>query len=91
MAIKFKENIIENGKESASISIDNGDLQALKDVMEQYQFVNQEALLRYALVSLLNSTDNKLYVRNNGNIVAMKISDSLIKKETSQEVEESLE
>ncbi len=80
MAIIFKETT-EEGKNKALINIDNGDLQALKDVMEQYQFVNQEALLRYALVSLLNSTDNKLYIRDNENIVAMKISENLIKKQ----------
>lgn len=86
MAIIFNETA-QNGKSQATINIDNGDLQALKDVMEQYGFVNQEALIRYALVSLLNSTDNKLYIKNNDNIVAMKISESLIKKQVPETVE----
>jgi hypothetical protein len=83
MAISFNETM-QDGKAKATINIDNGDLQALKDAMEQYGFVNQEALMRYALVSLLNSTDNKLYIKNDGNIVAMKISENLIKKQESQ-------
>jgi competence protein ComGF len=48
--------------------------------MEQYSFIDEEALLRYALVALLKSTDNNLYIKANGNIVAMKIHESLIKK-----------
>jgi hypothetical protein len=87
MAIHYIESTGSNGKPNAVITIDNGDLQALKDVMEQYQFVDQQALLRYALVGLLRSEDNKLYIKNNSNIVAMNINETLIKKppeETSQ-------
>jgi len=81
MAIKYTETIRSDGKPEGAINIDNGDLQALKDVMDQYGFINQEALLRYALVALLNSSDNKLYVRSDGNVVSMKIADNLIKKQ----------
>ncbi len=84
MAIQFKEQNT-SGKLQAIITIDNGDLEALKTVMEQYSFINEEALLRYALVALLKSSDNNLYIRDNGNIVAMKIHESLIKKENINE------
>ena len=84
MTIVYKEEQKNNEKLKATLEIDNGDLQALKEVMEQYNFINQEALLRYALVSLLKSSDNKLYIRQNGNILAVNISDNLIKKEDIQ-------
>jgi hypothetical protein len=80
MAIR---KIEENSNESLSTKfvIDNGDLQALKSVMEQYGFVNEEALLRYALVSLLESTDNTLYIKKDENIVAVKIAPTLLKRD----------
>ena len=81
MAISYIEKNRADGKPEGIITIDNGDLEALKQVMEQYGFVNQEALLRYSLVALLNAPDNKLYVKKeDGNILAMKIADNLIKK-----------
>ncbi|MDO8451328.1 MAG: hypothetical protein Q7S76_00480 [bacterium] len=80
MAIKFTEAKDEQGITKGTVSIDNGDLQALKDVMEQYHFIDEQALMRYALVALLRTSDNQLYVRDNGNIVAMKLAEGLIKK-----------
>ena len=80
MAIKFTEEKNDAGIAKGTISIDNGDLQALKDVMEQYHFIDEQALMRYALVALLRATDNQVYVRDNGNIVAMKLVEGLIKK-----------
>lgn len=80
MAILYAEGEGSDGKPNATLTIDNGDLQALKSAMEQYGFVDQQALMRYALVALLTATDNQLYVRSNGNIVTMKIADNLVKK-----------
>lgn len=80
MAIRYNEGTGSDGRPNATITIDNGDLEALKNVMESYGFVDQQALLRYALVSLLTSSDNQLYIRKDGNIVAMKIADTLVKR-----------
>lgn len=78
--ITYKEEIVAD-KPVATIVINNGDLEALKNAMEKYSFINQEALLRYALVVLLTTTDNKLYVKNDdGNVAAMNINEKLIKK-----------
>lgn len=80
MAIRYEETQGDGGQPLAKVEIDNGDLQAVKTVMEQYSFVDVQAMLRYALVALLESSDNQLYVRNNGNIVAMKVAGNLIDK-----------
>lgn len=78
--ITYKEEKVGE-KDVATLTIDNGDLQGLKNAMEQYGLINQEALLRYALLSLLTTTDNKLYVKNDdGNVAAMNINENLIKK-----------
>lgn len=53
------------------LTINNGDLRALRDVMSQTRFLNEEALLRYMLVALLRAEDNRLYVRQNGAIVGL--------------------
>ena len=77
MAITYKDI---SGSE-ANITINNGDLEAMKQIMEEYGFVDQEALLRYALVALISASDNNLYIKNDsGNIVALKIAERLIKK-----------
>lgn len=83
MAIKITMETTAKGKPLLAAQIDNGDLEALRNVMDQYGFVNEEALIRYALVSLLRSSDNQLYVRQGVNILAMKIADSLLKKKES--------
>ena len=79
MAIKYHEKVEEN-KPKGIIDIDNGDLEALKSVMEQYGFVDHEALIRYALVALLNAADNKLYIKRDGNVLGVKLSEDFIKK-----------
>lgn len=84
MAIKFTEVKDPQGVAKGTISIDNGDLQAMKDIMEQYHFIDEQALMRYALVALLRASDNQIYVRDdNGNIVAMKLVEGLTKKPES--------
>lgn len=79
--------VTTTGKTSAdkplkSLAVDNGDLEALNEVMEQYGFVDEQAMLRYCLVALLQSSDNKLYIKQNGNIAAINVADTLIKKKT---------
>jgi hypothetical protein len=63
----------------AKIDVDNGDLQALTDVLKQYGFVNEQALIRYALVALLRSDDNNLYIKNGDRVAALKINEDLLK------------
>lgn len=60
------------------LEIDNGDLEAIEEVMGQYRFVNEQALLRYALFSLIQSSDNKLYVKSDNAIVSVNIEPTLI-------------
>ena len=79
MSISYKESRTEQGL-TGIIKLDKGDLDALKDIMDQYNFVDQQALLRYALAVLLYSDDNKLYVSRDGSMLSLSASDQLIEK-----------
>lgn len=66
---------------SLVLKIDNGDLQALNTALERYRFVDIEALIRYALVALLESEDNRLYIKKNNETVTLRPNENLIKPE----------
>jgi hypothetical protein len=46
----------------AILSVDNGDLQALKEAIDKFGFIDEQAALRYALFALLKAEKNVLYV-----------------------------
>ncbi len=50
----------------STFSFDNGDLQAIKDAMEQYSFVDEEALFRFALFILLQAENNNIFIEQGG-------------------------
>lgn len=69
----------EKGSEKISLAIDNGDLEALTEVMEKYRFVNEEALFRYVLFVLLKAEKNTLYIDEGDKKVALSPADRLLK------------
>lgn len=86
MAISFQQQNNLDGKPAGIITIDNGDLEALRGVMEQFGFVNEEAMLRYALVAMLNAGDNRLYIKRDGNVLAVNIAEKLLKSERAAQI-----
>ena len=84
MSITYQKQQRSNNKQKGVITIDNGDLEALEGVMAQYAFVNQEALLRYALVTLLSAEDTTLYIKRDGTVLSVKVSDTLLKKQQEE-------
>lgn len=79
MAIQVVEDNSNAQDPKKVLTINNGDLQALNTVLERYGFVNVEALLRYALVGLLESEDNRLYINKNGEKVVLKPNENLLR------------
>lgn len=69
----------EGTTRKAVINIDNGDLEALTRTLKQYGFVDEQALLRYALVALLSSEDHTLYIKSGDSVASLKVNDSLLK------------
>lgn len=68
-----------NDHPELQLTIDNGDLEGLKRVLNDYRFVDVEALIRYALVGMLESEDNRLYIRRNGELAVLTPNEKLIK------------
>jgi hypothetical protein len=78
MAIK---KLPESTEHSITLSFDNGDLQALKDVIGKFNFKDEEAALRFALFVLLKSEDNGVTVTEGGNPTRYVPSQSSLKEE----------
>jgi hypothetical protein len=53
------------------LSVNNGDLQALNEVITKYGFVDEEAALRFALYVLLKAEQNAVYVKEGSRIVSV--------------------
>ncbi|MFZ5391858.1 MAG: hypothetical protein ACOZAR_01555 [Patescibacteria group bacterium] len=77
MAIK---KLPESTEKLMKLSIDNGDLQALKDVVDKFGFVDEQAMLRFALFALLKAEKNVLYVDEGEKKVVLTPSQQLIKQ-----------
>lgn len=60
------------------LEVDNGDLEALKQVIAKYHFTGEEAALRFALIVLLNTENNNVYIDKNGQVVKITPNPSLI-------------
>ena len=89
MAIKAREDNSDPKDPKLILTINNGDLAGLKDVLSGYSFVDYEALLRYALVALLRTDDNRLYIKEGGETVRLNPSDKLFKPHTDGSANEA--
>jgi len=45
---------------------DNGDWQAIKNAVEQYNFINEQAMFRFALFILLEAENNNVFIEQDG-------------------------
>ena len=79
MAI-VKDNNSEEGK--IKLTIDNGDLQALKEAVDKFSFVDEQAALRFALFALLKAEKNVLYVDEGDKKVVLTPSKQSLKPTT---------
>lgn len=62
-----------------SLEIDNGDLKALNDVVTKYNFVNEQAALRFAWFLLLNAENNNVYIDLTGEKKKVTPNEALLK------------
>ena len=64
-----------------NFEVDNGDLQALKEVIQKYNFKDEEAALRFGLVVLLNADENNnIFVERGDQKVKIAPNLSLLKE-----------
>ena len=78
MAIVKKSEQTDENK--AIFEVNNGDLNALKEISDQWGFANPESALRFALAVLKQAKNETVYVEDNsGAKIGLKPSDSLKK------------
>lgn len=76
MAIIKKSEDNVNG--SRTVEINNGDLKALADIINRWEFKDVESALRYAIAVLTIAQDKKLfYEKDDGEKVTIEPADSL--------------
>lgn len=83
MAIQKKA--IEGEPTKISLEMDNGDFQALKQVISKYHFKDEEAALRFALFVLLNAEKNVVYVDEGEKKVALSPAQKLINSDDGKD------
>lgn len=77
MAI-IKRTLQDEGK--IVLEIDNGDLEALRQIEKDWKFTDESSVLRFALAVLTKAQDKAVYVDENGKKVALSPADSLLKQ-----------
>lgn len=71
--------IISEDPKKISLEIDNGDLQAITEVMEKYIFKNEESMIRFILFVLIKSENNTVYIDEGEKKVALTPAKHLLK------------
>lgn len=81
MAIK---RINDEAKKDGEIEvkIDNGDFQALQEIQDKWEFIDKEAILRFAIAALTISNGGTLYVEKDGKKTIITPADSLLNKKS---------
>lgn len=76
MAIVRKPDASDDQK--LGLEINNGDYQALKKIKDKFNFVDEEAALRFALAVLSQTAGDTVYIEDSaGSKVGLQPSDSL--------------
>jgi hypothetical protein len=73
-----------NDDGTIAITVNNGDVAALTDLVEKWELKDDAAVLKFAVGAMLNAKDQKLYVDVDGNKGVLVAPDEL-KKESPQE------
>jgi hypothetical protein len=71
------------------LGINNGDLQALNEVVEKFDFADDQAALRFALFALLKAEKNVLYVDEGEKKVILTPSRASLKPSTPNAKQET--
>ncbi|HSX00038.1 MAG TPA: hypothetical protein VLH38_03310 [Patescibacteria group bacterium] len=74
--------VISEDDQSIQLKVDNGDRQAINQLLERYGFLDIEALLRYGIVAMIEAQDNTLYVKKGDETIALRPTDKLVKPKT---------
>ncbi|MCL2331803.1 MAG: hypothetical protein FWC61_04675 [Proteobacteria bacterium] len=65
--------------EEMVLKFTNGDLRTFNKIMEKYDFVDEEALVRFAMSILVLTEDKQLKIKQNGDFTLVTPAASLVK------------
>ncbi len=87
MAIKIvgQANPVQesDAPEKITLDIDNGDLEVLNNLQEEWNFVDTPSVLRFALAVLKKAVNKKVYIDQEGKPIAVTPGDKLLKSQPS--------
>ncbi len=63
------------------LNIDNGDLQALEKIKEEWGFISEFDALRFALAAMVQAEDHILYVKKGKTKIGLTPGEELLKKD----------
>ncbi len=66
-----------------AFEIDNGDLEAIESVMTRYRFIDEQAMFRFALVTLLRAEKLGVYIDEGEQRIFLSPSKSIVKEEVN--------
>ena len=72
-----------NNSDKITLDINNGDLTALKEVIEKFKFKDEEAALRYSLYALLRTDTTGLVVEEEGKMFRLEPTSKVINLNTN--------
>lgn len=81
----------ESNENSIILSFDNGDIKALKEAIDKFSFVDEQAALRFALFALLKAEKNVLYVDEGNKKVVLTPSQQLIKPSATSDEQKTVQ
>lgn len=79
MATVVNRDMSEPDKPKLTITIDNGDLVGLDKAIKEWDFKDEESLLKFCIAVLVSSTQGKLFTTDeNGKKVGLSPADHLL-------------
>jgi len=80
MRLKMALNTIEKDEERLRVELNNGDLNTLNEIVENWKFKDEVSALRFALVALSSTKRGNLYFKQENGLFALIEPTSLITK-----------
>lgn len=66
-----------------TLEIDNGDLEVLSDLKEQWNFIDTPGVFRFALAVLKKAVNKKVYIDQDGQPIAVTPGEKLLRQQPS--------
>lgn len=72
-------------KDALYLEVDNGDLEALKEIVDKWNFKDKPSVFRFCLAVLKKSEDQKVSIKEGDKSIILTPNDSLLAKPEIEE------